>query len=164
MDKSILEKHVQEGLSQRAMASLLGKSQTCVKYWLKKHGLCTKYIGESKDICKHCGETDKEKFVNKGSGRKSRSCCKSCHSKYTIDRFRKYRIQAIEYKGGKCIRCDYDKCVWSLDFHHRDPEEKDLKWRHMRTWKFDNIKSELDKCDLVCANCHREIHYELSGV
>ena len=159
MEKTTLIKHINQGLSQRKIACVLGVSQATVRYWLKKYNLSTKTnLGYE---CKHCGETDEDKFVNKGGGRKSRSCCKSCHSKYTIDRFRSYRAEAIVYKGGKCICCGYDKCTWSLGFHHRDPNQKDPNWRLMRNWKFDRVKSELDKCDLVCSNCHGEIHYKM---
>ena len=167
MDKTILEKYVSEGLTQRAIASLVGKSQATVKYWLKKHDLQTaqsnKYDGSGYKLsgycCKRCGDIDKNNSVNTGEGRKSRSCCKSCHAKYTIDRFRRYKRQAIDYKGGKCVRCGYDKCIGSLVFHHRNSDEKDPNWRRMRNWKFDRVKLELDKCDLLCSNCHGEIHW-----
>ena len=66
---------------------------------------------------------------------------------------------AVEYKGGKCINCGYKKDIAALDFHHVDETKKDfgLSQRGLtRSW--DRIKKELDKCILVCANCHREIH------
>jgi len=64
-----------------------------------------------------------------------------------------------EYKGGKCSICGYNKCVWALDLHHRDNSIKEfgLSVRGLtRSWE--KIKLEADKCVLVCANCHREIH------
>ena len=69
---------------------------------------------------------------------------------------------AVAYKGGKCVFCGYKKTIAALDFHHVDEKTKDfgLSQRGLtRSWK--RIKKELDKCILVCANCHREIH---SGV
>jgi len=61
----------------------------------------------------------------------------------------------IEYKGGKCVACGYSKCSAALDFHHINPEEKEgLR----QDWCFEKNKSELDKCVLLCANCHRELH------
>lgn len=66
---------------------------------------------------------------------------------------------AIEYKGGKCQICGYDKCNAALDFHHLDPTKKDFaigSKGYTRAWK--SVQAELDKCILVCANCHREIH------
>ena len=65
---------------------------------------------------------------------------------------------AIEYKGGKCILCGYDKCSRALEFHHVNPEEKEFgisKDGATRSWE--KVKIELDKCVLLCANCHREV-------
>ena len=66
----------------------------------------------------------------------------------------------IEYKGGKCQICGYNRCQDALDFHHLDPSQKDYNISG-GTKSFDTVKSEVDKCILVCANCHREIHSEL---
>lgn len=66
---------------------------------------------------------------------------------------------AREYKGGKCMLCGYDKCSRALSFHHLDPSKKDfgLSERGLtRSWE--RIKKEIDKCILVCANCHMELH------
>jgi len=65
----------------------------------------------------------------------------------------------IEYKGGKCEHCGYDKCPAAFDFHHLDPSKKDFNLSTLRNYKLENIKSELDKCLLLCSNCHRELHY-----
>ena len=66
---------------------------------------------------------------------------------------------AIDYKGGKCVLCGYSRDPKALDFHHLDGSKKEfgLSDRGMtRSWE--KIKSEVDKCVLVCSNCHREIH------
>ena len=67
--------------------------------------------------------------------------------------------KAIEYKGGKCFICGYDKnCQGAYDFHHIKPEEKEFSIGSdglTRSW--DKVKKELDKCVILCANCHREI-------
>lgn len=73
----------------------------------------------------------------------------------------KIKKQAVEYKGGKCVKCGYNKCLSALEFHHINPLEKDklLNSRGINRRKsFKLLKVELDKCVLVCANCHREIH------
>ena len=73
----------------------------------------------------------------------------------------KVKQMAVEYKGGKCERCGYDKCIEALEFHHLDPSEKDFgiaSKGYTRSWE--SVKNELDKCIMVCANCHREIHNE----
>jgi hypothetical protein len=72
---------------------------------------------------------------------------------------RENKRKAVEYKGGQCQRCGYSRCMAALEFHHisggKDFNPARLKSRH-----FDKIKPELDKCILVCGNCHREIHEE----
>jgi hypothetical protein len=71
------------------------------------------------------------------------------------------KLKLIEYKGGKCQRCGYNKPIPSVyDFHHRNPEEKEFSIT-AKTISFEKLKAEADKCDLLCANCHREVHYEL---
>jgi hypothetical protein len=74
-------------------------------------------------------------------------------------RRRKIRLMAIEYKGGKCSICGYNRCSDALEFHHTDSSGKDFSISskgYTRSWK--KVKEELDKCDLLCADCHREIH------
>lgn len=66
---------------------------------------------------------------------------------------------SIAYKGGKCQCCGYNRYVGALEFHHINSEEKDFGISakgYTRSWE--RVKEELDKCILVCANCHREIH------
>ncbi len=65
--------------------------------------------------------------------------------------------RAIAYLGGKCCipNCGYDDPV-ALEFHHQDPDEKDFDISSKMSWE--GIQAELDKCLLVCANHHREIH------
>lgn len=66
---------------------------------------------------------------------------------------------AVTYKGGKCERCGYDRCIDALEFHHIDPVQKDFTISakgYTRSWN--KVKAELDKCIMLCANCHRELH------
>jgi DNA replicative helicase MCM subunit Mcm2 (Cdc46/Mcm family) len=71
------------------------------------------------------------------------------------------KLKAIEYKGGACQRCGYNKCPGALSFHHLDPNEKDYGISGGGVSRsFEKVKPELDKCILVCQNCHAEIHYE----
>ena len=63
----------------------------------------------------------------------------------------------IEYKGGKCQICGYDRCEQALDFHHIDPSQKDFDISS-NSYSFEKMKIEADKCALLCSNCHREVH------
>lgn len=65
----------------------------------------------------------------------------------------------IQHCGGKCIRCGYNKLNAALTFHHRNPEDKEFTIGG-RNYSWERMKKEAEKCDLVCHNCHAEIHYE----
>lgn len=75
---------------------------------------------------------------------------------------RKEEIVAL--KGGKCSKCGYSKCIRALEFHHREPSEKEfsLTARELAGFAWETILKEAAKCDLLCANCHREIEDETS--
>lgn len=82
---------------------------------------------------------------------------------YSVEYRNKKKLQAVTYKGGKCEICGYDKCIRALEFHHLDSNEKDFNISSSqgdKRWNNQDFKAELDKCILVCSNCHREIHYE----
>ena len=75
--------------------------------------------------------------------------------------YKKTKEKLIEYKGGKCQICGYNKCISALEFHHLDPSQKDFNISG-GTKSFEKAKIEVDKCVLVCSNCHREIHAGLT--
>ena len=165
MDKKILEKLIKEDKSLHKIAAELNCSKTNVEYWLKKFGLSTNLKRYNKGgfknavavppKCTTCGEIDKTKFYGK-----KRKICKRCQTTYNTEAGRKKKIKAVGYKGGKCKICGYNKCINALEFHHRDPSTKKENWDNMSGWRWERIIKELDKCDLLCANCHREIHYD----
>lgn len=72
-------------------------------------------------------------------------------------RRRSLRERAIDYKGGRCEICGYDKCLSAMEFHHPNPMTKEFNISDRMT-TFEDIRPELDKCHLLCANCHREVH------
>lgn len=108
-------------------------------------------------ICKHHGLTNFSKQSSKG---KISFYCVKCYIDRQRNNRRNKKLKAIEYMGGKCCRCGYNKSPSALDFHHKDPSQKDPSCDY-RSWSWDRLKNELDKCILVCANCHREIHEEI---
>lgn len=79
--------------------------------------------------------------------------------KAVANRRRKLKQMVIDYKGGKCELCGYTGYAGVFDLHHRDGSKKEfgLSMQGLtRAWE--KVKAEADKCALVCANCHREIH------
>jgi ribosomal protein L32 len=64
-----------------------------------------------------------------------------------------------DLKINGCAICGYDKCTHALDFHHVNPEDKKFKINvNFMAFKVEKITTELNKCILLCSNCHREIH------
>ncbi|MBI2096766.1 MAG: HNH endonuclease [Candidatus Sungbacteria bacterium] len=85
--------------------------------------------------------------------------------KAVAKRRKKLKEMAIEYKGGKCQICGYKKYSGAFDLHHIDAKEKEFGIAakgYTRSWK--KVKAELDKCILVCANCHREVEAGITSV
>lgn len=162
MEELILQNLVDEGLSQREIGDRLGKSQASVRHWLKKHGLKTKTILRTSFLCVFCGESEKELMALRHE-RPCHTICKSCDNKRAVDRSRENKLKAIDYKGGCCKQCGYNKNPAALSFHHVDPADKDPNFAKMKFWSFDKIKEELDKCVLVCMNCHAEIHNPITS-
>ena len=172
MEKEILENYLNEGLSLNQISKLTGKSLTSVRYWKDKYSLKSNFVSikalESKEygesrFCPRCKKDVMTTEFYKRRGKENSSVyCKPCTSSQTLERMRKLKSKMIEYKGGCCSRCGYDKYQGALEFHHLDPKEKDFNPSHLKKYTFnERIMSELDKCILVCSNCHREIHHEL---
>lgn len=69
----------------------------------------------------------------------------------------------VNLLGGCCEICGYDKCIGSLQFHHKDPTKKSFKLadiqRNISKYGMDVVTLEVQKCKLLCANCHGEYHY-----
>lgn len=111
-----------------------------------------------KHMKKECPKHGLVRFRIEGKKRIRHRCVK-CASEFVSSRRKKLKLLAVEYKGGKCERCGYNKCINSLAFHHLDPQHKDFGIAHRGlTRSFEKLKIELDKCVLVCHNCHGEIH------
>lgn len=102
-----------------------------------------------------------DEFYKKKTNNDSLSYCKDCSNEQAKERQRGLKRIAIEYKGGACANCNYSRCVRALEFHHLDSKEKDFSISQSKSKEFSKIRSEIDKCILLCANCHRELHHGL---
>lgn len=109
--------------------------------------------------CNHCHEEKPLEQFHKRANRPTghQGHCKACNLKQVQERREAFKQQCLEYLGGECQVCGYRKCANALEFHHRDPT-KDFVINKGTLAKFENVKEELDKCALLCANCHREVH------
>lgn len=169
MDIGLLKQYIEEGKSTWDISKTTGKSQTSVRYWLRKYGLNTKYRPFS----------DKE-FYDTPNEHKCVSCgstltgyttkyCNDCRNKenlkitydYQRKRSNERKKVLIEKAGGGCCRCGYSKNMAALCFHHKDPENKtyNLDSRKLSNTRWDSILEEFKKCELLCHNCHMETHH-----
>lgn len=92
------------------------------------------------------------------------SMCKDCFNTYCVKRWIDRKIKYINLLGGKCKKCGLllNNTHYSVfEFHHRDRNNKEYSWTKLRLFSDDRIMQELNKCDLLCANCHRIVHSEL---
>ena len=105
-------------------------------------------------VCGLCGHSFK-KYESR-----CRARCGSCNTK-----IRRYRAKAaaIKYLGGKCVDCGWRGDQAAFQFHHKDPDKKDFIIGNAANKSWGIIKSELDKCLLLCANCHSIRHSAKNG-
>lgn len=117
-------------------------SRTKLNRWLKT----------KPKTCSLCNRTlERELF--------SGSYCTDCKRKYNRARHHALKKRAVKHLGGMCVRCGYNRCVSALHFHHRDPDQKEFTISQVNSG-WEKLRRELDKCDLVCANCHSEVQEE----
>ncbi len=104
------------------------------------------------ELCKLCHKEFKD-YQKKG-----RTRCGSCNTK--IRRFRA-KAAAIEFLGGKCKNCGWSGDQAALQFHHL--KGKDFTIGNVANKSWDSIKKEMQKCILLCANCHMIEHSSKLG-
>lgn len=110
-------------------------------------------------VCLQCGQEkniQNDFYWSKGY---ARNICKECVKKNEKEKYQKKQTQLIDFKKTlKCKKCG-DNRFYILDFHHRNPEEKEYGIADNSRISFEKIQEEIKKCDCLCANCHREWHY-----
>lgn len=83
---------------------------------------------------------------------------KQTYREYTLKKRIRRKMLAVAYLGGRCRKCGYKKAISALTFHHTTPGGKDFDISHSPKASWKNVRKELDKCILLCANCHSEEH------
>jgi len=128
--------------------------------------------------CKLDLPKDNEHFASRYDRKNKmyQTLCRKCQSEYRkehyhknkqkyIDKARNYTHSMIEWfielkKTLKCENCPEDR-YWVLDFHHRDPNKKDIEVSKLiRLGSKKKILNEIKKCKVLCSNCHRDLHYQ----
>lgn len=97
-------------------------------------------------------------------GRTGRRCT-TCCTEYARGRSHRTRNFLRVYKSRSCCQsCGYSKCPDALVFHHRDPAAKLFSVAVYGNRSLVAVQAEIAKCDLLCSNCHAELHYEEKSV
>lgn len=147
-------------LSTYDIAEKLECSQTNVRYWLRKYGLTTLASANNNLKCVTCGAALK--------GKRTKYCKAACKPgdnansyKAQKKRGQTRKIKLIRLHGGCCNQCGYRKNYAALAFHHLDPENKvfniDIRKCSNTNWK--TLLQEVEKCIVLCHNCHAELHH-----
>lgn len=103
--------------------------------------------------CSICGKTVERSKKKNNVGK----LCSACRQRYKAFLVKK---RCVEYLGGKCSRCGYIGPIEAFDFHHIDSSTKEFTIGECYNYGWERIKRELDKCELLCAICHRIVHSE----
>jgi hypothetical protein len=117
-------------------------------------------------ICKYCGEDKNEtdfEVANVVNGKEyRRKKCRTCKVKTQRTRVRKIAAEHKDLKKGKiCSICGFSDHR-ALQYHHRDPKTKKFNVSDAIRlgYGMDSILAEIEKCDILCANCHSILHYK----
>lgn len=115
-------------------------------------------------VCNKCLTGRQQKYCSnkcKSKHENPKNYDKNKHLQYQKKRGTERKTKLIIMSGGSCNKCGYNKCIASLSFHHLNPPDKlfhlDMASLCHRSWT--SILSEYSKCQLLCLNCHTELHY-----
>lgn len=167
LTKEQIQETLDLGYGEHRAAKHLNCNRDEWRYWKKKHGLDSVhgYLENKKarasyeTLCKECGKhksSNWDKFYTN-----VKDIC--CYCKHKARR-RAIKECLVEEFGGKCNRCGYDKSIAALEFHHKDPNDKDFLIGYsakMKLERYKEIRNEALKCELLCSNCHREEHFKM---
>lgn len=104
------------------------------------------------------------------TGKQKKFCSRRCSNNFGNNKHQNYvaqqsrgiqrRLELIKEKGNQCEVCGYSKNSAALEFHHKDPNNKEfsITLRECSNHSLQKLKDEVVKCSLLCANCHREYH------
>jgi hypothetical protein len=191
MDRAELQTFVAQGLSLEQIARAVGCHQSTVANWLAAHGLRTVNAQRFTPVG-GLSVTDLRPYAEAGATfkqiadafgtRELRRCpehgdtlrvvrtdgyyrCLLCVKQRVADRRRQVKEILIAEAGGECIACGYDSCPSALHFHHVDPSTKSFAISSKGfTRSLEAARAEVQKCVLVCSNCHAEIEAGLLTV
>lgn len=158
-----IEGLVKGGATLSEMAEALDRSVSTVRYWLGRYGLKTVNRRGRRPRCVdgastetfECARHGITEFALEGRGYYR---CKRCRSAAVAKRRRKVKEQLVREAGGSCILCGYSQWLGALQFHHVEPAGKEFHLSHRgHSRSIAKSRAEVQKCVLLCANCHAEV-------
>lgn len=119
---------------------------------------------ESKVWCSSCAAYLDENCFPPSVFEKRQGYCNGCYRNYQVENHRLKKKRAIKHLGGKCRECGWEGHYSGFDFHHKNPDEKEMHWGDdgMRTKSWEVLLPELDKCILLCSCCHKIVHCKVN--
>lgn len=107
------------------------------------------------EVCIIC----QEEILSNSAKNYRKGICSGCIDGFFLEQRNYFKVKAIEYLGGSCQKCGYNKCLSAFDFHHKSDDKELSPGYLISTFNWERIQKELDKCILLCRNCHYEVHY-----
>ena len=104
---------------------------------------------------KYCSKQCKSKDYSKSSDSTKRAKYQDTQNKRRVLN----KLKLISEFGNKCSICGYNKNISALEFHHSDPTHKEFALSKNIDYSYEKLLKEVEKCVLLCANCHRELHH-----
>jgi transposase len=171
-----LEPMARAGMTIAEIADGTGRSKATVRHWLAKHGLRTNGTRGPR------GRAGSREAREAGLHRTMLQCprhgtvvhvleprgyyrCMQCRQDAVIRRRRKVKEVLVEEAGGACQLCGYDRFAGALQFHHLDPHAKEFAIAHRGVARsIERVRAEVQKCVLLCSNCHAEVEHGFSSV
>jgi transposase len=173
VDSQRLAELVKEGASIQEMGDEFGAGRSTIRYWLRKLGLeterstrlretrvaCVEGVQRAYFRCRKHGHTA---FYARPEGGFR---CGRCSSEAVSKRRRSLKRKLVEEAGGRCALCGFDGHPAALQFHHLDPATKSF---HLSEGGLSRgiaqSRAEMEKCVLLCANCHAQVEVGAKSV
>jgi transposase-like protein len=176
IERGRLQELIEAGMTIAEIADQVGLSKTTVRHWLRRYELKTKNrvgprISQAARDAKEAGQLylvadclwhGETTYVLEGRGYYR---CKQCLTDQIARHRRRLKEMLVAEAGGGCRLCGYNRCVGALEFHHLDPMSKRLGISAGGlTLSAAAVRAEVDKCVLLCSNCHAEVESGVSVV
>ena len=166
INRESLSEMVELGLTLSEIGAEVDRSITTVRYWIRKYGLPSprsvrraeleRAIAEGRrTLMKDCAKHGWTTFVIENSGR---TRCRQCRMAAVSEWRRRTKAKLVAEAGCRCVLCGYDRHQAALHFHHLDPDKKEFHLADTGvTRSIERLRREVEKCVLLCGNCHAEV-------